>query len=99
MRLTKHQIDRIKQLVTEVFGSEVDVRLFGSRLDDDQKGGDIDLLVSSDALIPGKLKKSLLLTAKLQIALGDQPIDILVLDPSTPTNPIYEQAVATGAFL
>ena len=99
MRLTEYQVHQIKRLTAEVFGSGVDLRLFGSRLDDDKKGGDIDLLVTSPNLVPDKLGKSLRLTAKLQMVLGDQPIDVLVLDPTTPINPIYEQALSTGAPL
>lgn len=39
MRLTERQAARILQLAQEVAGMPVDVRVFGSRLDDRARGG------------------------------------------------------------
>ena len=39
MRLTEQQRQIIRQVVTSLVGSEVQVMLFGSRLDDEKKGG------------------------------------------------------------
>ena len=43
MRLTQRQIQAIKQVAAEVFGCNAKTYLFGSRVDDSQRGGDIDL--------------------------------------------------------
>ncbi|TFH86642.1 nucleotidyltransferase domain-containing protein [Billgrantia azerbaijanica] len=99
MRLTSEQVDTIKQATAEVFGNEVSVRLFGSRLDDEARGGDIDLLVESPSVIERKMDKMLTLTARLQIRLGDQPIDILVVDPATSLNPVHRHAMKTAKML
>jgi predicted nucleotidyltransferase len=96
MRLTDHAREIIRNTTCEVFGPEARVRLFGSRTDDSQRGGDIDLLVELPVHDPDSRKKSLTLAARLQMRLGDQPIDILVLDPQTPLQPIYQVAAATG---
>ena len=45
MRLTPDQIETIKSTTAAVLGQGVGVTLFGSRLDDRQKGGDIDLYI------------------------------------------------------
>ena len=45
MRLTPAQIDTIKSTAQDVLGQGVQVTLFGSRVHDDQKGGDVDLMV------------------------------------------------------
>lgn len=99
MRLTPEQVEIIKQSAAEVFGGGVSVRLFGSRLDDGARGGDIDLLVESPLEIEGKMDKMLTLTARLQLRLGDQPIDILVVDPTTPLNPVHRHARETAQTL
>lgn len=99
MRLTPEQVRTIKQATAEVFGPEVRVRLFGSRLDDEARGGDIDLLVESSSVIERKMDKMLTLTARLQMRLGDQPIDILVVDPATDLNPVHRHAMKTAEML
>lgn len=45
MRLTADEVDAIKAAAAETFGANVVVRLFGSRIDDSKRGGDIDLLI------------------------------------------------------
>ena len=45
MRLNDSQIAAIRRVVAEQAGDEAQVRLFGSRLNDQAKGGDVDLLV------------------------------------------------------
>jgi len=99
MRLSKNQIEVIRRTVREVFGVEADVKLFGSRANDDARGGDIDLLVEMPTIVVEPERKTLQLVARLQLRLGDQPIDVLVVDPSTPRQPIYEQAIRTGIKL
>ena len=47
MRLTPHEIDAIKTAAAEAFGDDAVVRLFGSRLDDSLRGGDVDLHVEA----------------------------------------------------
>lgn len=90
MRLTLQQRQIIKELVTQVFGDDVTVHLFGSRLDDSSKGGDIDLLVVSAQPIEDTFHKKLRLTAQLQMALGDRRFDVVIKDPTTEITPFYQ---------
>ncbi|MDD5383773.1 MAG: nucleotidyltransferase domain-containing protein [Gallionella sp.] len=99
MRLSRQTQQTIRDTVREVFGIEAGVKLFGSRINDDARGGDIDLLVELPSITEGLERKTMQLAAKLQLRIGDQPIDILVLDPSTPRQSIHEQASATGIKL
>lgn len=45
MRLTVHEVETIREVALRVAGVGARVWLYGSRLLDDMKGGDIDLLV------------------------------------------------------
>lgn len=47
MRLTDQQISAILDAVRRLAGSDAKVSLYGSRLDDARRGGDVDLLVES----------------------------------------------------
>ncbi len=86
----------IRQTVAEIFGPEAKVLLFGSRTDPKARGGDIDLLVVSDKPVADRERKALTLVARLQIRLGDQPIDALVLDPQTRHPPSTKKHCAPG---
>lgn len=99
MRLSTNTRKIIRDTVEEIFGSEVTVTVFGSRTDDSARGGDIDLLILSDTPIAQRERKALQLVARLQIRLGDQPIDVLVLDPETPRQAVHEEALRRGVRL
>ena len=51
MRLTPEQIALTRQIVQRLVRMESRVWLFGSRVDDSLRGGDIDLLVECDKLV------------------------------------------------
>lgn len=99
MRLSQQTQQIVRDTVQEIFGLEANVKLFGSRINDDARGGDIDLLVELPSVTADIERKSLQLTARLQLRIGDQPIDVLVLDPSTSRQPIHEHAAMTGIRL
>lgn len=96
MRLTDQTREIIRQTTEAVFGARARVSLFGSRTDDRLKGGDIDLLVELAEPVDDTQHRSLTLVARLQRQLGDRAIDVIVLDPRTPRQPIHDVAQQTG---
>jgi predicted nucleotidyltransferase len=74
MRLTPEERTTIKSVFNQFF-PEAKVYLFGSRVDDNKKGGDIDLLVL--AKDKPDLSLDTKIDAELQRKLGEQKIDIL----------------------
>lgn len=79
MRLTQEEVQHIKHNVRDVFGVGARVFLFGSRVDDAKKGGDIDLFIDIDPLcVEDEFAQAARLSVQLKLALGDQKIDIVV---------------------
>ncbi len=101
MRLTQRQIHAIKQVTAEVFGCDAKTYLFGSRVDDRQRGGDIDLYITDISLAPelqGDAKLRFLVKLKQQ--LGEQRIDLILAPPAGQTPmPIHQMAQQTGILL
>lgn len=101
MRLSKSEIEIIKNTAREVWGDKMCISLFGSRLDDSKKGGDIDLFVQLGGKQEQKdvmLQKATFLS-KLEILLGEQKIDLLVRTNYNNDLPIIKTAQLTGIAL
>jgi predicted nucleotidyltransferase len=96
MRLSAQTRNVIRDTAREVFGPAAKVRLFGSRLDDTARGGDLDLLVILPASLDDSRRKTLTFVARLQRQLGDQSIDVLLVDPLTQLQPVHQQALREG---
>ncbi len=101
MRLTEQQRQIIRDTVTETFGGKAKVWLFGSRVDDDKRGGDIDLLIQTDQVdIDEIVRTEINLLSKLQMRLGEQKIDVLLDYPSRKSRPpIFTIAHQNGILL
>lgn len=101
MRLTSRQISSIKQVAVDVFGSTAQIYLFGSRVDDQRRGGDIDLYVAETSLPPTEqLDAKLKFLVKIKQQLGDQRIDLVFAPmPGFPALPIQHMAQQTGVPL
>ncbi len=98
VRLTTEEIAGIKAAVVEVFGEAATVRLFGSRVDDAKRGGDIDLLVE----VPegrDTFRDELDLAGTLEDRLGERKIDILLHVPGTQSGPMVRIAYRDGVTL
>ncbi len=75
MRLSQYYIDTIKDKFYEFF-QEGEIYLFGSRVDDSSRGGDIDLyLVLKDH--SNLFKKKIKFLSRVKRVLGEQKIDVV----------------------
>ena len=99
MRLTTEQIDVIRRAVTELAGPRAQVRVFGSRLDDSARGGDLDLLVELSEPVANPAMLSAQIAARVGRALHHRTVDVLLLAPNLKQLPIHEVALREGQRL
>lgn len=99
MRLDDKTREIIKSEVAAQFGADTTVRLFGSRVDDTQRGGDIDLLIEPVRPLAHRIQEECRLAARLYIKLGGRKVDVLIRDTLKPLLPIHEQALRNGVVL
>lgn len=77
MRISPDQVQIIRQQIHQFFGAAADIWLFGSRLVDQGKGGDVDLYVEA-GLHPlvDEIRCKIVLEESL-----DMPVDLIVRQP------------------
>jgi len=95
MRLTAKQIEMIRNSIRKTFGNGTSIWLFGSRIDDSKRGGDVDIYVEPANVKP--LMTVLQCKVTLEECL-DLHVDLIVKEPGK-EKPIYKIAKAQGAFL
>jgi len=93
MRLKESEQKAIVSTVNHL-DNDASVYLFGSRVDDTKKGGDIDLLVLSGSLTSDD-KRSIKI--KLYELLGEQKIDLIIA--ADDTDPFVKLALEKGVKL
>lgn len=74
MRISVEQIDLLKNEILSVLPDAV-VYLFGSRMDDNRKGGDIDIMILSDRKMNWKEKAGI--RWRYFERFGEQKLDII----------------------
>lgn len=94
MRIKPEQSRLISQCIHQHLGDAARVWLFGSRVNDDKRGGDIDLYVETT---PHPLMNELRCKHALEDAL-DTPIDLIVRAPDD-ASPIGIMAKTEGIAL
>ena len=102
MRLTPSEIAAIEQAARETFAPRSTILLFGSRLDDARRGGDIDLLVEPPLpLAPHELvERRNRFIARLYRLLGERHIDVLIVPAGMPDDrPVIATARRDGRLL
>jgi len=98
MRLSVYEINSIKEIFKELFDTG-EIYLFGSRVDDSKKGGDIDLYINLNYPLDTKerLSKRSKFRIKLEDKIGEQKIDIIISKDKN--RSIEKEALATGILL
>ncbi len=103
MRITSRQLNTLKTAVARRFGAEARVWLFGSRVDEQRRGGDFDFYLETTLTDPDDImnrKIGLLADLHATPDFEDEKIDLVIYPLMLgPELPIYRIAKAEGKKL
>lgn len=99
MRLASHQALVIRRLATQLAGEHARVWLFGSRVRDDARGGDVDLLLELDRAVAEPAQLAASLASRVSRSMDGRRVDVPIKAPNLMHLPIHTVALAEGVQL
>jgi len=99
MRITDDQIDAICRLAHELAGDRAQVRVFGSRLDDTARGGDLDLMLELPEPVENPALLAARMSARASRLLAGRKVDVVLSAPNLVRSPIHDVAATEGRLL
>ena len=96
MRLTSQQCAKIREIVEPIAGRGSGIFVFGSRVDESKRGGDVDLIIETDDHLDPLLASRI--TARLEANL-QLPFDILPVKRGGALTPFQTMARARASLL
>lgn len=99
MRLAPDQQRIIRETAHELLGPSARVRLFGSRLDDSARGGDVDLLVEVPHPVDHPARAAAELAAAISRRLSGRKVDVIIAAPNLRRLSIHDVAAREGVPL
>jgi predicted nucleotidyltransferase len=96
MRLADHQRAIIRDTVHQMAGADVHTYVFGSRLDDSARGGDVDLLLAAARRL------DLLTRARVKVAVEKaigMPVDVVAYETGSVPSAFQEIALARAMLI
>ncbi len=96
MRLSEEEIAIIKNSVLK-YSQNATIILFGSRVHDNKKGGDIDIFVKSDKIIT--LKEKLKILTDIESSGILRKVDLIFKMPNSKEQSIFKTAEKEGIVL
>jgi predicted nucleotidyltransferase len=99
MRLTDKEIQIIRDSVLDVLGENTRIVLFGSRVDDTLKGGDIDLMIELDQNVDRPALQSARVASGVSRLLSGRKVDVVLKAPNLKSQPVHKIATQTGVVL
>ena len=96
MRLTEGQATALNRLARELAGADARLYVFGSRLDDKARGGDLDLMLELAAPTENPALLAARLSAKASRIVHGRRVDVLLSAPGLLRLPIHDIARKEG---
>ncbi len=99
MRLTPQQIADIRLSAAQCAGASARVWLFGSRVHDEHRGGDVDLLLELDEPVEQPAQLAARLSVQVSRRMHGRTVDVPIKAPNLQVLPIHAIALAEGVRL
>jgi predicted nucleotidyltransferase len=97
MRLSNIEREIIKEAAQNIYDKDAKIFIFGSRVDDTKKGGDIDIYIETPK--HATIKDKLNFLVALENKIGEQKVDIIIKTPISKPKEIFEIAKNNGILL
>ncbi len=98
VRLEPDEVSAIKAAANEAFGETAVVRLFGSRVRDDLRGGDIDLLVEVNG-VEDEIRQRAAFEDRFWAMTEPRKVDVVLAIRGRPPGPFERIAYRDGILL
>jgi len=99
MRLTTDQIEIIKKTAQSVLGNDVRITLFGSRINDAARGGDVDVMIEVTQALAEPALISARIASRVSRAMHGRQVDVVLKAPNLLEQPIHRIASQQGVIL
>jgi predicted nucleotidyltransferase len=99
MRLRPQDITAIRTAIYATAPDAGAIRLFGSRLDNNARGGDIDLMVDFENPVENPAVLSARLAVQASRAVFNRKVDIILRAPNLTSSSIHQIALDEGVVL
>jgi predicted nucleotidyltransferase len=99
MRLSPQHIAALRAAIDSIVPDAAAIRLFGSRLDDDARGGDVDLMIDLDHPVEHPAALSAQLSVRASRAIGGRKVDVMLRAPNLTQSAIHKIAQEEGVLL
>ena len=99
MRLTEQQIKMIRRIAHEISGERFSVRVFGSKLIDSTRGGEVDLLLELQDPVKCPALIAAMFSARVSEAMHGRKVDVLPFATNPVRQSIHNIAMEQGQLL
>lgn len=97
MRLNNNEKNKIIECAKFYFGTRIKLYLFGSRVDDNKKGGDIDLYLETETRVD--LQTQINFLTEIYKNITQRKVDLIIKMPNSKPLAIYKTAKQEGILL
>ncbi|PKM13174.1 MAG: DNA polymerase III subunit beta [Gammaproteobacteria bacterium HGW-Gammaproteobacteria-3] len=99
MRLRNQDIIALRAAIYAVAPDAAGIRLFDSRLDDNARGGDIDLMIDFERPVENPAVLSARLAVRASRAIFHRKVDVLLRAPNLMPSAVHQIALEEGVLL